>query len=465
MAHPHHAAMNRLHRAVLSAALPPRRGAASLVVVMVLFFIITLVAAYTSRNLLFEQRTSANQYRSTLAFETADAGVEWALARLNEGRMNNDCTPITAVGSVGSPPQPSFRERYLGIDPLTGAITSTGRIAGCVFNGTNWVCDCPATGNPNPTVTYTGNGPFAAFWVRFVNVVSATAGVTSVVRMQVNACTRVDATCLDFAREAQPGDGLSTVWALVALRSAMGSAPAGALTVRGPFSRTGGSPTVTNSESTSGGITIHGAQAIATAGITLRTIDGTPPQLSVSPNDAQLAYGNLTLTPTGNPANVGENRMFNSFFGMWPTTYFAPPGVATVDCASDCNATDVNNQVLLNPGRAIRLLDGGTPGRRFRIGADVATAAAPVIVIADPGVNVEFDSGTFTFNGVIYSRATNWELRGGNGTIRGAAIAEQGFDFSNNDPFITYDRDVLLRVRNLNGSFVKVPGGWRDLQP
>ena len=61
----------------------PRRGAASLVVVMILFFIITLVAAYTSRNLLFEQRTSANQYRATLAFETADAGIEWAIARLN----------------------------------------------------------------------------------------------------------------------------------------------------------------------------------------------------------------------------------------------------------------------------------------------------------------------------------------------------------------------------------------------
>ncbi|MBK7062382.1 MAG: hypothetical protein IPH51_18705 [Rubrivivax sp.] len=34
---------------------------------MVLFFIMSLVAAYTSRNLIFEQRTSANQLRSTQA--------------------------------------------------------------------------------------------------------------------------------------------------------------------------------------------------------------------------------------------------------------------------------------------------------------------------------------------------------------------------------------------------------------
>ncbi|MBK9136247.1 MAG: hypothetical protein IPM15_18380 [Betaproteobacteria bacterium] len=49
-------------------------------------------------------------------------------------------------------------------------------------------------------MTYTGNGPFAAFWVRFLDVTPVAAGVTGVVRMQVNACTRNDATCLDFTR-------------------------------------------------------------------------------------------------------------------------------------------------------------------------------------------------------------------------------------------------------------------------
>ena len=47
----------------------PTRGAATLIVVMLLFFIMSMVAAYTSRNLIFEQRTSANQYRSSQAFE------------------------------------------------------------------------------------------------------------------------------------------------------------------------------------------------------------------------------------------------------------------------------------------------------------------------------------------------------------------------------------------------------------
>ena len=36
----------------------PSRGAAALVTVMLLFFLISMVAAYASRNLIFEQKTS-----------------------------------------------------------------------------------------------------------------------------------------------------------------------------------------------------------------------------------------------------------------------------------------------------------------------------------------------------------------------------------------------------------------------
>ncbi|MFY7949505.1 MAG: pilus assembly PilX family protein, partial [Gemmatimonas sp.] len=60
-----------------------QQGAATLVVVMVLFFIISMVAAYTSRNMIFEQRTGANLYRASQSFEAAEAGMNWALMMLN----------------------------------------------------------------------------------------------------------------------------------------------------------------------------------------------------------------------------------------------------------------------------------------------------------------------------------------------------------------------------------------------
>ncbi len=432
----------------------PGRGAASLVVVMILFFVITLVAAYTSRNLLFEQRTSANQYRATVAFEAADAGIEWAIARLNEGRMNDDCTELAPAAAVGA--QPSFRERYLSIDPATGVITAPDKLAGCVFNGSTWICHCPDAGNPAPTYTTTGSGPFPAFWVKFRS--TQVGGRPGIVRIQVNACTRDDAACLNFAREAQSGDGLATVWSMVSLRSALPSAPAAALTVRGTFSRNGGSdPSVTNTDATSGGFTIHGGAGVATAGITLTSIPGTPAQLSILQNDPALALGNLTIVPA-TPANDGRNRMFNSVFGTWPTSYFAQPGVAPLDCAGGCDAADVNAVVARHPGHAIYVSGGG----RLRIGANIGSATAPVLLVTDGPV--EFNGGTPTVYGVIYSRAANWDMRG-DGTLNGAAIAERNFEFNNDDPAIVYDRATILRVQFLNGSFAKVAGSWRDFQP
>jgi hypothetical protein len=424
---------------------------------MILFFVITLVAAYTSRNLLFEQRTSANQYRATLAFETADAGIEWAIARLNEGRMNDDCTELTPGTAVASPPQPSFRERYLSINTTTGVITAPDKLAGCVFNGTNWVCHCPDSGNPAPTVVTTGNGPFPAFWVKFrSNLVGGRPGV---VRIQVNACTRNDAACLNFAREAQSGDGLASVWTMVALRSALPSAPAAALTVRGTFARdTDSDPTVTNEDPASGGITIHGGGGVDVSGFASRltSIPGTPALRSVIENDPALQLPNLTIGYT-TPANDGRERMFNSVFGTWTTTYFAQPGVAVLDCAGGCDAGDVNAVVERHPGHAIRVGGGGT----LAIDANIGTALAPVLLIVDG--NVQF-TGTPTLYGVVYSRSANWDLRG-DGTIRGAAIAERNFEFADDDPTIIYNRDVILRLQHLNGSFVRVAGSWRDFQP
>ena len=56
-------------------ALRSERGLASLIVVSLLFFIISLVAAYTNRNLIFEQRTSGNQYRN-VEQRPVDAGLQ-----------------------------------------------------------------------------------------------------------------------------------------------------------------------------------------------------------------------------------------------------------------------------------------------------------------------------------------------------------------------------------------------------
>ena len=76
-------------------ASPSRQGGvAALGLTLLLLFALLLGVAYVNRNLVFEQRASANQYRSTQAFEAAEAGLEWTLARLNDVRpIGADCLP------------------------------------------------------------------------------------------------------------------------------------------------------------------------------------------------------------------------------------------------------------------------------------------------------------------------------------------------------------------------------------
>ena len=78
-----------------------QRGATTLVVALVLLFGMTLVTFYANRGQIFEQRTSANQYRSTRAFEMAEAGLEWAAARLTVQRVVYTANGIRSARVLG----------------------------------------------------------------------------------------------------------------------------------------------------------------------------------------------------------------------------------------------------------------------------------------------------------------------------------------------------------------------------
>ena len=124
-------------------------GAATLLVVLMLFFIMALAGAYTSRNLIFEQKTSANHYRATQANEVALAGIHWALAMLNGGRVDAQCVPTSDASSS------AFRERYLVVSD-TGQVSRRNWIDGgqevpftpsCVRSDAGALtCSCPEAG-------------------------------------------------------------------------------------------------------------------------------------------------------------------------------------------------------------------------------------------------------------------------------------------------------------------------------
>ena len=429
----------RMHEGCHGAA--RQRGAATLIIVLLLFFVVPMVAAYTGRNLIFEQRTSANQYRSTQAMEAAQAGVEWTLAMLNGGRIDASCLPSANANDN------TFRDRYLsaaGNDDEAiaddGAITLRTRADGggdllpsCVFDGDSdtWQCSCPSDGaTALPAVV----SPLARPMFRIRLIPSPRPDVISIASA---GCTRPDAACVAVDPQAPAGDALAVVTAMISIRGGLHTPPGAPVMARGALDLTG-PLSVFNTDRASNGITAIAGGGVA-GNLLPTSLPGTPPETSVAPPDALLA------------GLADGRRMFHTVFGMQPETFREQAGAVRVDCAGGCDTATIAPLVANNPGRVI-WMDGS-----LTVDGNIGSAQVPALLVATEGVTLT--SGTVV--GLIYSRAANWDLGVGNTVVRGALLAENNIVGSGGQS-VVYDADVVIRLRRGRGSFVQVPGGWKD---
>jgi hypothetical protein len=429
--------------------LQAQRGVATLVVVMVLFFIVSLVAAYTNRNLIFEQRTSANQYRSTQALEAAEAGVEWALAMLNHGRITATCATSASAGDT------SFRQRYIDTDSATGNLTArlkgtstVRRSQSCVLNGTQWDCSCPEDADPSPPAP-SGGGLNPAFRVRFEDI-SSPPSQPGVIRLHAVGCTKLDvAGCLDFDSQGVTNEGRAAITVLVALTGNAASPPAAAVLARDAINF-GAAASVYNTSPTGSGITLHAGAAINTTNVVLHSNPGTPGSQSIVAADPAL---NLAAVA---PFSA-EDRMFATVFNMTAGTFREQPAAVQLTCgAGTCVANDVRSAITLNPGRPIWI-----PGHlTVDTAGDIGSLLEPVLLIVEG--NLSFTTAA-TIHGLVYVRTADWVTSGAAGQVRGAVVA-QGEISGTGTPSFVYDSDVLRLLRYGTGSFVRVPGSWKDFR-
>ena len=420
-----------------------------MIVILVLFFVMSLTAAYASRNLIFEQRTSANQYRSTQAFEATEAGIEWALAMLNGGRIDGDCLPTNNAVLDG------FRQRYLSTNTTIGAdlgkinarVQAGGPQAGdalwaaCSFDGANWQCKCPTT-SLGALDLPAGN---AAFAVRFVNQLTR----PGLVRIEVNGCNSYDLTCLQFIRP--PLDNRfcqSAACSMLALYGGAKFTPNAALTSREGVN--GASLAVYNQNIDTGGITVHSGGDNTVTNLVLGGLPGTPPLLTMRPNDTTLS---------GLPADADDCTlcMFSSVFGLRRETFRRQMGTLQLACVAPCSAADVNNALATARGRVVAIVGGG--GLTLADPADViGSAVDPVVVVIDGPLTIAASAGaTARIYGLVYatSAAVNaGEIRGA--LVSGSTVTGDGTGR------IAYDGEALARLRLTSGSFVRIPGSWRD---
>ena len=413
-----------------------QRGAAALVVVLVLLFAMVLVAGYANRNLVFEQRSATNQYRSTQAFEAAEAGIEWALAQLNANqRIGADCEPSADAAAN------SFRSRYLSIAPKTGVLTpttwsdagvATPLRASCIRAGDGWSCSCPANGLPNLPAP-TGTTPAAAFTLQF-----APAGKSGVVRVVVNGCTSLAGTCL--AGSTGLAEASARIEAAFGLVAGLRTPPAATVTTRAGFDAGHAAIGLHNPDPFTG-IAVN-----AGGGFSAPLARLTPP--AGSPTTGLLAANDSAL------AGLPIERLFVSYFGVDKATWRAQPAVTRISCTVDC-ATVLGAAISAAADATLIQVDGdlvlagpitlGSPQR-------------PVAIVVSGAV--QFD-GAVDLYGLLYAAALRWDNTTGAAYVRGALVSEAGYQ-GNGAPELFYDALVLDALQRATGSFARVNGSWRD---
>lgn len=446
---------------------PARRGAAALVVVMMLFFIISLVAAYASRNLIFEQRTSANNYRATQAFDAAEAGMEWALAMLNGGRIDAACS------SSANPADDSFRDRYLAIVDAAGRLDArrwnkagadVALKSACVRDGDEWRCSCPSSDDP-ALAAPGGSSATPAFVVEFGPAPNNRPHLASI---SVQGCSSWGAPCA--AGAGNTSDAEAKVFAIVGLAPALTQAPVAAITVRGPLDAPNAefvNPETTGLAVDAGG-DVDAPRIIGPAGMS----GASAQQRLVVPGDKSLSE----VTPAGGLSR-GE-MMFLAAFGMPPAAYRVQASVRRIiDCGDDCTAA-LQDAAARFPGRVL-WIDGD-----LRLAADsvleLGSADAPVLLVVDG--NIDWAAGaSVVIRGMVHVRGAEWSSAGAAATVIGAVVAEGDAAVGTPDegrftitgaPRIVFDVTMVDRLREVRSrsvfdfaSFARLPGSWRDFVP
>ena len=415
------------------------RGIATLTVVMVLFFIVAMVAAYTNRTLIVDQRSSANNLHAAQALQAADSGIEWALTQLNGPRESATCTSSNQAGDA------EFRGRYLILNQDNTWTMQNYQVGGltyayapsCVANAGTWTCSCPTSASPTPSLGLPPNGLGQAFRVIFqVPGSLARPGTIGILSQGCSNLGSGSNTCITQQAQTPQVDAVAQVTASVGLVKALPYVPAAALTAGTTV--TAATLTATNADSATG-LTVHAGGAITV----------TTPQFAGPPGSG--SDGKLDNDPALAAEAVAGGRLFESFFGMDTANYRRQPAVAIVDCTGGCNSASIADALARYPGRMI-WIDGDIT---FDGPGAIGTAAQPAMIVATGTVTF---AAALTYNGLLYANAIVWSAGADTAVVAGALVAATTFTASV-AATVSYDATMLATISRSYGSFVRVPGG------
>ena len=426
-----------------SASRQHQRGAATLVVVMILFFIMAMMAAFASRNLLFEQRLASNYYRAGLAFEVAEAGAEWTLGMLNGINIDEACLPTADQSN-------SFRQRYLVMDAATRVVAATPGSAikaDCVRQageaGNGWVCRCPAADWTAPAAAATAAALQPSFSVAFQTPFDSRAGS---IRLLSTACTSsLVADCAQNLITSDAAMGSAQVAIDVALVSALKMPPAAPLIVKGSVTTDTETLGLHSADAVSGGLLLLTGAALPVnlTEARLDSLPGTPGLQAVISSDAALADSNA-------------DRMFATFFGMSPLQYRDQPALRRLVCTAGTNCGPALAAAYRSGARLLWVDGPLNLSSDLQFQADAA--ARPLLIVANGAVTLE---GPMLFKGLIYARGNgSWANSSALPALLIGALLIEGNFQATGKVDLWYQAGVMNELKNRNGSFVRVPGSW-----
>lgn len=153
----------------------------------------------------------------------------------------------------------------------------------------------------------------------------------------------------------------------------------------------------------------------------------------------------LTLKDTGLPAEA----FFVRHFGLARASWNAQPVVQRLACSGDCGAA-------LAAAAAQRQLISVEGDLLLRGPLVLGSPERPLLLVVAGRLRVE---GAVSLVGLAHAAAVDWV--GPTGPWRGALLVEGAA--AGSGPFdLAHDATVLQRLRTGQGSFVRVPGSWRD---
>lgn len=390
-------------------------GVVTLAMTLVLLVLITMVATYTSRTVLFEQRVSGNDFRSRQAFEAAESGLQVALAY---------------IGSPG------------GADK-----DDDGVIDGVFDTDADGIGDTTmATLVDTSTVTVTVTGAFPQFQVQAVGVSDDRTATRTVRSMGGTA------------------DGLP-------------NSPDNPLTTRGNVI-IGGSATIYNPEGSStiwsGSDVDLGSNNSTATEIADPSDPNYPTCMDTSMtcdtvrSSSRVAVGLDTIEYDTSLSNLSATQMFENYFGMSMENYRASRVTLEVAGADVNNlaSNPTNPGVQLATGEIVWVEGNATFLNNTTIGCERVLVGGAFCPAADTDPSIVIINGDLIAQGTPNITGLLFVIGSidlsGNMQVNGAAIVSGDFLSSGSGSFEVWYNSSVLNMTRDNGPLVGAPGSWQD---